>query len=144
MTDTIESVAGEEWNGPCPCDADFPDDENIPLACDRCPELIIVCPQHGGCGIAHGDYSDLVAENAKLAAEVESLRCCGNCEHIELEHDAGGDFEPCDYRLECDTYFPGDDAPRDNDWPSRGRGWGVVDFGDHCHFTPSRWSRRGG
>jgi hypothetical protein len=72
----------------------------------------------------------------ELEAEVEGLKCCGNCGHIELEHD------PCDYRLACDMYFPGQEwVP--NDWPASGRGSAVVDFGNRCHFTPSRWTTRG-
>lgn len=92
-------------------------------------------------GLHEEAVGEQVARAEKAEAEVRRLRVCGNCLHIELAHSPSHDPWSCEYRLECDAYFPDDDGPRDNDWP-HGKEWGVVNFGDPCHVTPSRWKER--
>jgi hypothetical protein len=67
--------------------------------------------------VRHGEHDHDSLCTAADAA-IESLKCCGACSHISLEHYSGGDFAPCKYNR------------------------GVVDFSGHCHFTPSRWQER--
>lgn len=62
----------------------------------------------------------LHGHNVSLMAEVERLKCCGNCDH--LDYDGYHHFYQC--------------------FPSPGEACFAVKVSDHCHFTPSRWEER--
>jgi len=75
-------------------------------------------PEPGLAGVVPRHLAD--AAIAELDAEVERLKCCGNCSWGSLE----------DFAFMCghknDDSVPGD--------------WGGdVHADDPCHFTPSRW-----
>ena len=71
-------------------------------------------------------------------AEVERLRCCGNCVHIEVERIRGKGWDAIDdFRLECDCNF------FHTEWAEwQGSEFSVVGFGDRCHYLASRWAAR--
>lgn len=78
----------------------------------------------------------------ELLARIDELEVCGNCGHIELGSRSESDWyeRPT---VECDGLFKASDEDHEHDWPLGG--FGLTDFHDHCHFTPSRWTpRRGG
>lgn len=58
----------DERNSPCPSEDGFPGDMHIALACERCPQLIIVCQKYGHAGLASGDLTDEVARVTELEA----------------------------------------------------------------------------
>ena len=73
--------------------------------------------------IIERQYSELTALQERLEqaeAEVERLRCCGNCGH--LDYDDYCHFHQC---------FPGEGEP-----------YFAVNVSNSCHFTPSRWAAR--
>lgn len=62
-------------------------------------------------------------EGRKLAeAAIESLKCCGNCDHSLRPLHIGGAGFICDQPYDGAQLHPGPD--------------------NHCHFTPSRWKER--
>jgi len=61
------------------------------------------------------------ARITELEAEVERLKCCGNCSWCSLE----------DFALMC-GHKSDDSVP--GDW------WGDVHSDDPCHFTPPKWT----
>ncbi len=70
-------------------------------------------------GFANGiDVSTAKADAliAALEAELERLRCCGNCGRFVID---------CD---DLETYCPNGDGT-----------FTRCYIQDHCHFTPSRW-----
>ena len=76
------------------------------------------------CGRTY-DLVDEAAADALIAAleaELERLRCCGNCCLLYVAYD-GQTF--------CDAPANDDDEE-------------SVELRDHCHLTPSRWQRREG
>ena len=67
-------------------------------------------------------YAD--AAIAELEADVESLKCCGNCEHLSYTMPS-----PL-----CDGDFMGFVEPT---WDY------TVCLEDNCHVAPSGWAKRG-
>lgn len=61
-------------------------------------------------------------------AMVERLKVCGNCEHIETWYE---DSE-CLVGKWIHTMPSGQSFETNS-----------IDYGDPCHFTPSRWTERG-
>jgi hypothetical protein len=70
------------------------------------------------------------AEQAE--AEVEWLKCCGNCGHLSVYADYEG------HHLGCKEQDAERMKPPFND---RSLAW-ELDPPDPCHFTPSRWTAR--
>ena len=69
---------------------------------------------------------ELLKEADALKAEVERLRCCGNCDRYDWEFD----------EMVCTS----------GRYQSEQRRLGMtncVEPDDRCHFTPSRWAERG-
>ena len=60
-------------------------------------------------------------------AAIESLKVCGNCDHIEYWHED----------IDCMSGKWTHTTPGGRSFETS-----AVDPGDHCHFTPSRWAER--
>jgi hypothetical protein len=77
-------------------------------------------------------------------AEVERLKCCGNCASCEMERTFGTGYHEDGHHMECQTpYTIGEDgeAASVTEWNGE---FAHVRLSDPCHFTPSRWTRRKG
>lgn len=73
-------------------------------------------------------FGPLIKERDELLAEVESLKCCGNCGQM-ADYNAGTENE----FTECPLVRAIPDRDVRSDW----------DYMDGCcYFTPSRWQRR--
>ena len=73
--------------------------------------LDLCCPECQGW--AAEEYEPRIAA---LEAELERLRCCGNCGRFVIDWD------------DLETYCPNGDGT-----------FTRCYIQDHCHFTPSRW-----
>jgi len=73
-----------------------------------------------------------------LYRQIEYLKCCGNCNNFEIEHDSYG---------ECDQSCSAMKSPTDtteekyfkHDWPMMDGRFGYCQPQDKCHWKVSRW-----
>ena len=119
--------------------------------------LDLCCPECQGW--AAEEYEPRIAA---LEAELERLRCCGNCGNLTDDGDGETWWPSCGlYRRRCDDDEPWPDgrmpgflfneggyepdlAPSGNRVYVCADEPGEVRSFDPCHFTPSRWQRREG